>query len=63
VQYCGNGGCGIASTITQVVKSEPERNDALGRIGVVPALVSPLLVGRMRRGPVELRANPIRLIA
>ena len=43
-------------------KAEPERDDALGRVGVVAALVAPLLVGGMRRGPVEFRAHPVLLV-
>ena len=58
-QQCGHGSRGIASAITQVKKSEPQRDDAADRIGVVAPLITPLLVGRVRSGPVEFRAHPV----
>jgi len=61
-QYGGDVGRGLASAITQVEKSEPERNDAEDRVSVIAALVSPLLVGGMRRGPVDLHSDPELLI-
>ena len=43
-------------------QAEPERDDAPDRVGVVAALVTPLLVSGMRRGPVEFRAHPVLLV-
>ena len=51
-QHGGDGGRGLAAAIAQVRQAEPERDDALDRVGVVAALVAPLLVGGMRRSPV-----------
>src|SRR6185437_9170416 len=58
-QHRGNGGCGLASTIAQVGEAEPERDNALNRVGVVPAFIAPLLIGGMCSGPIEFRANPV----
>ena len=61
-QYGGDGGCGLASTITQVCEAEPQRDDAQGCVRVISALIAPLLVGRMRRGPIKFRADPVLLV-
>jgi len=55
-------GCSLARAIAQVQKAEPQRDDALDRVGVVSALIAPLLISRMRSGPVEFRANPVFLV-
>lgn len=57
-KHRGDVGCGLARAIAQVQKAEPQRDDALDRVGVVSALVAPLLISGMRRGPVEFRADP-----
>ena len=61
-QYRGNSCCGLASAITQVGEAESQRDDPPDRIGVIPAFVAPLLIGGMRRGPIEFRANPVLLV-
>ena len=61
-QHSGDVGRSLAPAITQVEQAEPERDDAPDRVGVVAALVTPLLVSRMRRGPVEFRAHPVFLV-
>jgi hypothetical protein len=44
---------GLASMIAEVEKPEPKREKAADRIDVVAPLVTPLLLGWVRRGPVE----------
>ena len=38
--------------------AEPERHEASYRVGIIAALIAPLLVSRVRGGPVELDAHP-----
>jgi hypothetical protein len=61
-KHRGDVGCGLARAIAQVQKAEPQCDDALDRVGVVSALVAPLLISGMRRGPVEFRADPVFLV-
>jgi len=48
--------------LAQVEQPEPERNEAADRVGVVAALVTPLFVSWMRRGPVKFHAHPVFLV-
>src|SRR5690242_5804066 len=62
MQHRGDGVGGLAATIAHIDDSEPEREDALYRVGRVAPLIAPLLVSRMRCGPVEFYANPVFVI-
>ena len=53
---------GLATVIAQIENSEPERKEAPDCVDRVASLVAPLLVGRMRRGPVEFYAQPVLLV-
>ena len=58
----GDEGGALAPVIAQFGETEPERDDAAEQVGVVAALVTPLLVLGMRGGPVEFHANPVILV-
>ncbi len=56
-QDSGDVSRALASVIAQFGEAEPERDDASEQVGVVAALVTPLLVLGMRGGPVEFHAT------
>src|ERR1700722_2976480 len=62
MQQGGYRAGGLASAFAQVEQPEPERDDAADSIGGVPSLVAPLLVGRVRGGPVEFYAHSEPLV-
>jgi hypothetical protein len=52
----------LASVIAKVEKTEPERHEAADRVGVVAPFIAPLLVGGVRRGPVDFHAHSELLV-
>ena len=61
-QHRGDRIGGLATKIAYIEDSEPQRKDALDRVGRVTSLVTPLLVGRMRRGSIEFYAQQVFLV-
>jgi hypothetical protein len=59
---CGDVRRALASTLAQFEKAEPEGDDAAEQVGVVAALITPLLVFGMRGGPVEFHAHAVLLV-
>jgi hypothetical protein len=53
---------GLTPAIAEVSKAESERHDPAHQVGVIAALVTPLLVSGVGRGPVEFRAHPVLLV-
>jgi hypothetical protein len=61
-EHRGDVSRSLASVIAKVEKTEPERHEAADRVGVVAPFITPLLVGRVRRGPVEFHAHSELLV-
>jgi len=59
---CGDVSCALAPVIAQFGEAEPERDDVAGQVGVVAALITPLLVLGVRSGPVEFHADAVGLV-
>jgi hypothetical protein len=58
----GDGNRGLTSPNAQVNNAKPECDDVPDRVGVVASFIAPLLIGRMRRGAIELRAHTVLLV-
>jgi phosphoglycolate phosphatase len=54
------GGC--AGLLADVHPPVPQRLDAFGRRSVIPGLVLPLILRRVRQAPVKLHDHPVRLV-
>src|SRR5262249_50865996 len=53
---------GLATPIAHIRKAEPKRDNASCGVLVIAPLITPLLVGGMRRAPVALDAHFVLLI-
>ena len=58
----GDISCALAPLLAKFEEAEPERDDAAEQVGVVAALITPLLVLGMGRGPVEFYADAVLLV-